>query len=136
MTPIPPSPREEPELEGDSRPADPAYSGVHPDLQNIHADAAYYAYLHEFGEALNTTLDLETLLKRTAELVKAIIPYRIFAILLVNDRTRELRVRFQIGHTTQVERLHIPMGRGVVGQVALTRQPVLLNDVTTADYYV
>jgi sigma-B regulation protein RsbU (phosphoserine phosphatase) len=109
---------------------------VHPDLQNIHADAAYYAYLHEFGEALNTTLDLETLLKRTAELVKAIIPYRIFAILLVNDRTRELRVRFQIGHTTQVERLHIPMGRGVVGQVALTRQPVLLNDVTTADYYV
>ncbi len=64
------------------------------------------------------------------------IPYRIFAILLVNDRTRELRVRFQIGHTTQVERLHIPMGRGVVGQVALTRQPVLLNDVTTSEIYV
>jgi sigma-B regulation protein RsbU (phosphoserine phosphatase) len=45
-------------------------------------------------------------------------------------------VRFQIGHITPVERLHIPMGRGVVGQVALTRQPVLLNDVTTAEYYV
>jgi hypoxanthine phosphoribosyltransferase len=25
-------------------------------------------------------------------------------------------VRFQIGHTTRVERLHIPMTRGVVGQ--------------------
>jgi sigma-B regulation protein RsbU (phosphoserine phosphatase) len=94
------------------------------------------AYLMQFAEALNTTLDLETLLKRTAELVAAIIPYRIFAILLVNDRTRELRVRFQIGHTMHVEQLHIPMGRGVVGQVALTRQPVLLNDVTTAENYV
>jgi sigma-B regulation protein RsbU (phosphoserine phosphatase) len=105
-------------------------------MANIGLESANYAYLHELAEALNTTLDLETLLKRTAELVAAIIPYRIFAILLVNDRTREMRVRFQIGHTTQVERLHIPMGRGVVGQVALTRQPVLLNDVTAAEYYV
>ena len=104
-------------------------------MANIGLESANYAYLHELAEALNTTLDLETLLKRTAELVAAIIPYRIFAILLVNDRTHELRMRFQIGHTTQVERLHIPMGRGVVGQVALTRQPVLLNDVTTAEYY-
>ena len=55
---------------------------------------------------------------------------------LVNDRTRELRVRFQIGHTMQVERLSIPMGQGVVGQVALTRQPVLLNDVRDSEYYV
>jgi sigma-B regulation protein RsbU (phosphoserine phosphatase) len=99
-------------------------------------EAADVAYLMQLADALNTTLDLETLLKRTAELVSAVIPYRIFAILLVNDRTREMRVRFQIGHTMQLERLHIPMGQGVVGQVALTRQPVLLNDVTAAEYYV
>ena len=99
-------------------------------------EQADVAYLMQLADALNTTLDLETLLKRTAELVQAVIPYRIFAILLVNDRTREMRVRFQIGHTKQVERLHIPMGRGVVGQVALTRQPVLLNDVTAAESYV
>jgi sigma-B regulation protein RsbU (phosphoserine phosphatase) len=98
-------------------------------------EPADVAYLMQLADALNTTLDLETLLKRTAELVSAVIPYRIFAILLVNDRTREMRVRFQIGHTMQVERLHIPMGKGVAGQVALTRQPVLLNDVTTAEYY-
>ena len=99
-------------------------------------EQADVAYLMQLADALNTTLDLETLLKRTAELVQAVIPYRIFAILLVNDRTREMRVRFQIGHTMQVERLHIPLGRGVVGQVALTRQPVLLNDVTAAESYV
>ena len=131
-----PSPRHEPELEGDYRPADPAKPGAHLDPENIRVEAADVAYLMRFTDALNTTLDLETLLRRTSELVAAVIPYRIFAILLVNDRTHELRVRFQIGHVTQIERLHIPMGRGVVGQVALTRQPVLLNDVTTSEVYV
>jgi len=136
MTNTSSSSRVEPEYEGDYRPADPELAGAYMDPANIRVKPADVAYMMQLADALNTTLDLETLLKRTAELVQAVIPYRIFAILLVNDRTREMRVRFQIGHTMQVEQLHIPMGRGVVGQVALTRQPVLLNDVTTADYYV
>ena len=131
-----PSPRAEPELEGDYRPVDPATPGAHIDPENIRVEAADVAYLMRLTDALNTTLDLETLLRRTSELVAAVIPYRIFAILLVNDRTHEMRVRFQIGHITQIERLHIPMGRGVVGQVALTRQPVLLNDVSASEFYV
>jgi sigma-B regulation protein RsbU (phosphoserine phosphatase) len=135
MPNTPLSPREEPELEGDYRPADPAAAGAHLDPANIRVEPADVAYLMQLTDALNTTLDLETLLRRTADLVRAVIPYSIFAILLENDRTHELRVRFQIGHTVQVERLHIPPGRGVVGQVALTRQPVLLNDVTTSESY-
>ncbi|MGD0546448.1 MAG: GAF domain-containing protein, partial [Terracidiphilus sp.] len=113
-------PPDAPELEGDYRPADPAKAGAHLDPANIRVEAADVAYLMQLTEALNTTLDLETLLRRTSELVQAVIPYSIFAILLVNDRTRDLRVRFQIGHTVQVERLTVPMGKGVVGQVALT----------------
>ena len=136
MESTPPSPREEPELEGDYRPADPASPGVHLDPANIRVEPMDVAYLMQLADALNTTLDLETLLSRTSELVRAVIPYRIFAILLLNDRTHELRVRFQIGHTAHVERLRIPMGQGVVGQVALTRQPVLLNDVAATDQYV
>jgi sigma-B regulation protein RsbU (phosphoserine phosphatase) len=136
MTKTPPSPRDEPELEGDYRPADSANPGAHLDPVNIRVEAADVAYLMQLAEALNTTLDLETLLRRTSELVQAVIPYRIFAILLLNDRTHELRVRFQIGHTMQVERLVVAMGKGVVGQVALTRQPVLLNDVSTSEVYV
>ncbi len=135
MPDTPPSPREEPELEGDYRPADSANPGAHLDPANIRVEPADVAYLMQLTDALNTTLDLETLLRRTADLVRAVIPYSIFAILLENDRTHELRVRFQIGHTVQVERLIVPMGRGVVGQVALTRQPVLLNDVSKSDIY-
>jgi sigma-B regulation protein RsbU (phosphoserine phosphatase) len=136
MASTPPSSPEQHELEGDYRPADPANPGALLDPMNIRVEPADLSYLMKLAETLNTTLDLETLLRRTSELVLAVIPYRIFAILLLNDRTHELRVRFQIGHTSHVESLHIPMGRGVVGQVALTRQPVLLNDVTTAENYV
>jgi sigma-B regulation protein RsbU (phosphoserine phosphatase) len=136
MTDTPPSPHAEHDFEGDYRPADSTSPGAHLDPSNIRIETADVAYLMQLAEALNTTLDLETLLRRTSELVASVIPYSIFAILLLNDRTRELRVRFQIGHTTQVEKLHIPMGRGVVGQVAQTRQPVLLNDVSTSDVYV
>jgi sigma-B regulation protein RsbU (phosphoserine phosphatase) len=132
----PPSPPVEPELEGDYRPAGPTNPFAHLDPINVRVESADVAYLMQLAEALNTTLDLQTLLTRTSELVRAVIHYRIFAILLLNDRTHELRMRFQIGHTPQVERTRIPVGKGVVGQVALTRQPVLLNDVSSSGDYI
>ena len=132
MASTPPSPPEGPELEGDYRPAGPALL----DPINARVEPADVAYLMRLTEALNTTLDLQTLLSRTSELVRAVIHYRIFAILLLNDRTHELRTRFQIGHTAEIERMRIPVGNGVVGQVALTREPILLNDVSTAENYI
>jgi phosphoserine phosphatase RsbU/P len=119
------------EYEGDYRPAETVPLDANPRVE-----PADVAYLMKLTDALNTTLDLQTLLSRTSELVRAIINYRIFAIFLLNDRTRELRMRFQIGHTAKVERTRLPVGKGVVGQVALTRQPILLNDVKAADFYV
>ena len=136
MSPISPPPPVEPEFEGDYRPADPANPDAHLDPANVRVETADLNYLVRLADALNTTLDLETLLNRTSELVRAIIPYRIFAIFMLNDRTHELRMRFQIGHTPESERARVPMGRGVIGQVALTRQAILLNDVSTSDIYI
>jgi sigma-B regulation protein RsbU (phosphoserine phosphatase) len=136
MASTPPSPPEPPELEGDYRPAGPANPWANLDPVNVRIEPADVAYLMQLTEALNTTLDLQTLLNRTSELVRAVIHYRIFAILLLNDRTHDLRVRFQIGHTTQIERARIPLGKGIVGQVALSRQPILLNDVSTSEHYI
>jgi sigma-B regulation protein RsbU (phosphoserine phosphatase) len=135
MSPTPPPPQDQPELEGDYRPPDSANPHAHLDPVNARVETADLTYLAQLSDTLNTTLDLETLLNRTSELVRAVIDYRIFAILLLNDRTHDLRMRFQIGHSSQTERSRIPIGRGVVGQVALTRQPILLNDVSTSDSY-
>jgi len=118
-------------FEGDYRPT----TAVPPEAQ-IRVEPLSTEFLIRLADALNTTLDLQTLLKRTADLVRVVIDYRIFAILLVNDRTRELRMRFQIGHTPEAERLRIKIGQGIVGQVAQERHAILINDVTKAENYI
>ncbi|HLJ76066.1 MAG TPA: SpoIIE family protein phosphatase [Acidobacteriaceae bacterium] len=118
--------------EGDYRPASPETRRS----SQPHIDPPQTDFLIRLADALNTTLDLKTLLEQTAALVRAVIDYRIFAILLVNDRTQDLRMRFQIGHKPEVERMRIPMGKGVVGEVAQTRRPILLNDVSKASNYI
>jgi phosphoserine phosphatase RsbU/P len=136
MTASPIPPREEPEYEGDYRPADAENPHAHLDPLNVRVEPTDLAYLVQITDALNTTLDLQTLLSRTAELVRAIIHYKIFAILLLNERSNDLRIRYQIGHSPDVERMRFPLGKGVVGQVALTRQPILLNDVAQDKNYI
>ena len=131
-----PSPPAEPEYEGDYRPAPSANPLAHLDPVNVRVETADLTYLVQLADALNTTLDLQTLLNRTSELVRAIINYRIFAIFLLNDRTHDLRMRFQIGHTREAERMRFPLGKGVIGQVALTRQAMLLNDVSSSPVYI
>jgi sigma-B regulation protein RsbU (phosphoserine phosphatase) len=136
MAANPPHTPGHPDFEGDYRPAPSDNPLAHLDPVNVRVEPADLSYLVQLADALNTTLDLQTLLNRTSELVRAIINYRIFAILLLNDRTHELRMRFQIGHSPETERMRFPLGKGVVGQVALTRQAILLNDVSTAQFYI
>lgn len=89
-------------------------------------------YLLEVADAVNTTLDLNTLLQRVAEMLKRIIDYEIFAILLLNEKTQELRIRFQVGHPPEVaERICLKVGQGVTGQAVQRREAVLVNDLTT-----
>jgi sigma-B regulation protein RsbU (phosphoserine phosphatase) len=118
--------------EGDYR---PMTAEGHRPVQ-AHIEPPQTEFLYRLADTLNTTLDLKTLLERTASLVRAVIDYKIFAILLTNDRTHDLRMRFQIGHKPEIERLRIPVGHGIVGQVAQTRQPMLLNDVRQAANYI
>ncbi len=130
-------------LEGDYRPASPALDASGRPLFHQHAadpqirvEPLQLDFLLRLADALNTTLDLNTLMHRVADLVRAVIDYRIFAILLINDRTHELWMRFQTGHTAEIERVRIKLGRGVTGQAALHRRSVLVEDVTRIDNYI
>jgi phosphoserine phosphatase RsbU/P len=130
-----PAPEMSPEhhFEGDYRPSAPEPAQP----ANIHVEPVHQVeFLHSLADALNTTLDLNTLMHRVADLVRAVIDYRIFAILLINDRTQELWMRFQIGHTSEVERVRVKPGRGIVGQAALQRQSLLIEDVTQSEHYI
>ena len=94
------------------------------------------AFLIRLAETLSTTLDLRTLLKQTAELVRSVLDFRIFAIFLVNERSGDLRMRFQIGHESETERIRLSFGQGIVGTVAETRQAMLVNDVSRSSEYI
>jgi len=93
--------------------------------------------LLEVADVLSTSLDLETTLRRVAEVVRKVIDFEIFAILLLNEKTQELRFRFQIGYPPEIiERGRIKVGRGVTGRAAETRQAVLVDDVTKDPEYI
>lgn len=86
--------------------------------------------LLEVADVVNATLDLDTLMRRVSELIKRVIDYEIFAILLLNEKTQELRIRFQVGHPPELaERTRVKLGEGVTGLAAANREAVLVNDV-------
>ena len=93
--------------------------------------------LLEVADVVNTTLDLETTLRRVAELVRKVIDFEIFAILLLNEQRQELYVRFSVGYPPEIaERVRVKVGQGVTGRAAETRQAVLVADATREDFYI
>ncbi len=113
----------------------PCDAGALPSLPVPAGRLAPAEFLARLTDIIATTLELPVLLRQTAELVQTVLPYRIFAIFLMNDRTGDLRMRFQTGHALETERVRQRLGQGLVGRVAETRQAALVNDVArSADY--
>jgi len=93
--------------------------------------------LLEVADVVNTTLDLDTTLRRVAELVRKVIDYEIFGILLLNEKTQELYFRFQVGYAREIaERMRIKVGEGVTGIAAQRREAILVDDVSQDPRYI
>jgi sigma-B regulation protein RsbU (phosphoserine phosphatase) len=94
-------------------------------------------FLLEVADVVNTTLDLDTTLRRVAELVRKVVDYEIFAILLLNEKTQDLRIRFQVGYPKEVaDRMRIKVGDGVTGLAAQRREAMLVGDVAKDGRYI
>jgi len=93
--------------------------------------------LLEVADVVNTTLDLDTTLRRVAELVRKVIDYEIFGILLLNEKSQELYFRFSVGHSKETaDRVRIKVGEGVTGTAAQRREAVLIGDVNADPIYI
>jgi sigma-B regulation protein RsbU (phosphoserine phosphatase) len=93
-------------------------------------------FLLEVSAATAQTLDLEQLLANVAEIVQRVLPYDLFAILLYNEKRRDLRIRYGVGHREDiVKNLSIALGEGITGTAALRREPVLVGDVRNDPRY-
>jgi len=93
-------------------------------------------FLLEVSRISSETLDLAEQLSTIASIVKEVVPYDVFAILLYSERTHALTIRHAIGHREEVVRsLSIPLGEGIVGTAAARREAVLVEDVTQDPRY-
>lgn len=93
-------------------------------------------FLLDVAAATSETLDLERILANVATIVKEVVPYDLFAILLYSERRGGLAIRYAIGHREEIIRsLLLPLGEGITGIAASTRQPILVADVRSDPRY-
>ena len=93
-------------------------------------------YLLEVGSVTSETLDLDRLLTGVAKVITRVVPAQLFAILLHSERRQGLRIRYSMGHRQElVKRLLIPLGEGITGQAAATREPIMVRDVRKETSY-
>jgi sigma-B regulation protein RsbU (phosphoserine phosphatase) len=102
----------------------------------FHERAELLDFLLEVSAVTSETLDLDRILANVAAIVKDVMPYDLFAILLHSERQQGLSIRYAIGHREEVVRnLVIPLGEGITGTAAANRQPVLSGDVRSDPRY-
>ncbi len=94
------------------------------------------AVLAEISHEINASLNLDEVLSRAAAQVKRLVDYEIFAVLLVDESTNELFIRFAIGHRPEVvSHWRIPMGDGIIGAAAAIGQAIRVGDVLKDSRY-
>ena len=109
------------------------------DNATLHRETRWYAgllaILYDIGKETSSILDLDLLLHRVAELVKRVIDYEMFGILLVDPGTGDLVLRESVQYGGAQERYRIKAGEGLSGAAVASKEPVLVNDVHADSRY-
>ena len=92
--------------------------------------------LAEIGREMSSILDLDALLTRIASLTKRLIDYRTFGLLLLNESTQMLEMRFAVRYGEEALSQRVKLGTGLVGWAALHKEPVLVADVSKDPRYI
>jgi sigma-B regulation protein RsbU (phosphoserine phosphatase) len=98
--------------------------------------AGLLATLYEIGKETSSILDLDELLQRLAEIVKRVIDYEMFGILLLDEERQELVLRLAVNLGQGKERSRIAVSEGLCGAAVRSKGPVLVGDVRKDPRYV
>jgi sigma-B regulation protein RsbU (phosphoserine phosphatase) len=110
---------------------------VAPDTIDTPLPAEVLATLTEIGESVNSSLDLDEVLARTAALIKRHIDYDIFGVLMIEGGGAYLKHYFSIGYPRElVDNLRVPIGQGITGSAAATGHSVRVSDTSKDDRYI
>jgi phosphoserine phosphatase RsbU/P len=104
--------------------------------ENAQKQAETLLMLNEIGREANSSLHVEEVLRRSAELAKRLIDYQIFSILLKDDVEGVFRHHVTVKFGQQVqEKATVPFYEGIIGAAASLRRPVVVPDVTVDPRY-
>lgn len=94
------------------------------------------AVLYDASQAVLSTFDLDEVLQRILETACDYFHLENVAILLLDQNTRELCVRSQIGWDQGADQVRLPVGKGITGTAARLKRPVYSPDVRQDARYV
>ncbi len=110
------------------------------DNANLYREARWYAgllaTLYEIGKETASILDLDELLQRVAELVKRVIDYEMFGILLLDEDHQELVLRQAVNFGPGKEKSRLSVSEGLCGAAVRSKKPILVADVRKDTRYV
>jgi phosphoserine phosphatase RsbU/P len=83
---------------------------------------------------INSSRHLDVLLRDVMESVKSVFRTESCSILLVDKLKNELYFHLVAGEKEEeITKIRVPMGKGIAGTVALTREPMIINDAQNDD---
>jgi GAF domain-containing protein len=84
--------------------------------------------LHEVVESYNLTIDADELFARMLEIARNVTGAEGGSLMLLDDETRELRVRVAAGIEPELwPKIRVPIGEGIAGKVAAEARPLRLR---------
>jgi phosphoserine phosphatase RsbU/P len=92
--------------------------------------------LAQVSREFSSILDLNELLGKIASTMRDLINYDAFSIFLVDHEAQALRHRFSIRYDRRVNADNIPLGKGITGAAAESREVVLVNDTAQDPRYI
>lgn len=101
-------------------------------LQKAQERADQLATLSEVSMVISSTLDLDITLQRIMDRAVHILKAEAGSLLLVDNSGKDLTFEVVLGPTGEDLRgVRTPIGKGIVGTVAQTGSPLIVNDVAT-----
>lgn len=99
-------------------------------LQEARRKARQLATLSEVTSAVNSTLDLDTALQRVMERSVQLLNAEAGSLFLLDPEGKELTFEVVLGPSgKELVGMKTPVGKGIVGTVAQTGEPLIINDV-------
>ena len=104
--------------------------------ENVRDQARMLSLLHESSRKLTSILDRDRLLHKVGEMVKRLVDYQLFSVMLWNDEEQLLEHTFAMGFDEGFRRKGgFPLGHGVTGNCAALRRSVRVPNVHLNPHY-